>query len=147
MTFETKRIAPEQTQALRHLVLWPHMPNPESCVIDIDHREDARHIGAFKDGEIVGVCSLFDMRTPKLPDAKQYRMRVMATHPNVRGMGAGKAVVEAALETVASLQKEVLWCDARKVALGFYSRLGFEEIDAWYDVPNIGPHKLMFYRM
>lgn len=146
MTFETRLITAEDTRALRHLVLWPHMPNPESCVIAIDHRDDARHVGAFLDSKLVGVCSLFAMETPKLPDTGQYRMRVMATHPDVRGMGAGKAVVEAALALVRDLEKKVLWCDAREVALGFYSHMGFSQIDEWYNVPKIGPHKLMFYR-
>lgn len=146
MTFSVRRITAEETRPLRHLVLWPHLHDVASCVIDIDHREDAFHIGAFDRDRLVGVCSLFEMHTPKLPDAQQYRLRAMATHPDVRGMGAGKVVVDAALSAVQSLQKDVLWCDARKVALGFYTRMGFDRIDQWYEVRNIGPHQLMYYR-
>lgn len=146
MRFTTRTIVPEDTRPLRHLVLWPHLPDVESCVIDIDHREDAIHIGAYLEERLVGICSLFEMHTPKLEDAKQYRLRAMATHPDMRGAGAGKAVVNAALEQVKNLGKDVLWCDARKVALGFYGRMGFDRIDEWYEVRNIGPHQLMFYR-
>lgn len=141
----TRLISAEETRPLRYQVLWPHKPDVESCVIDIDHREDAMHVGAFLQEELVGVCSLFQMHTPKLPDEKQYRLRAMATHPNVRGSGAGKAVVDEALKQVRALGMDVLWCDARKVALGFYGKMGFSIIDEWYDVPIIGPHKLMYY--
>ena len=95
----------------------------------------------------MGICSLFATETEKLPERAQYRLRAMATHPDVRGAGAGRAVVDAALEQVRKAGAELLWCDARKVALGFYDRLGFERIDEWYHVPNVGPHQLMFYRI
>jgi hypothetical protein len=38
-----------------------------------------------------------------------------------------------------------LWCDARKVALGFYEKIGFQRIDEWYDIPPIGLHQFMYY--
>lgn len=140
-----KVIGAELTKPLRHQVLWPHIENTEDCIIDIDHREDAIHLGAFdEEGKIVGVCSLFEMTTPKLDFPKQYRLRAMATDPAVRGTGAGRAIVEFALETVKTAGYDVLWCDARKVALGFYERMGFERIDEWYEVRNIGPHQLMY---
>lgn len=142
----TQRIAAEQTRPLRHLVLWPHLPDVASCVIDIDSREDAIHLGAFHEERLVGICSLFQMNTPKLSDARQYRLRAMATHPDVRGKGAGASIVQAALHEVQSLGMDVLWCDARKVALGFYTRMGFDRIDTWYEVRNIGPHQLMYKR-
>lgn len=140
-----KQIQPEETRLLRHLVLWPHRPTVADCTIDIDHRPDAIHLGAVLDGQIIGVCSLFQMDTPKLSQVRQYRLRAMATHPEFRGTGAGRALVEEALRRVGEMQQDVLWCDARAVALGFYDRLGFKTIDEWYDVPIIGPHKLMYY--
>lgn len=147
-TFTVREIAAEDTRLLRHRVLWQHKERMEDCVIDIDHRCDAIHLGAFDDkGNRVGVCSLFEMATPKLPDDCQYRLRAMATAPEVRGQGAGAVLVEEAKRCIAERGYDVLWCDARKVALGFYMRLGFDRIDEWYDVPMIGPHQLMFVRV
>ena len=139
-------LTPEETRPLRHKVLWPHIEKTEDCVINIDHREDAIHLGAIHNDRIVGICSLFEMTTQKLNEEKQYRLRAMATDPDVRGTGAGRAIVEKALEIIASKGYDVLLCDARKVALGFYDRMGFDRIDEWYEVRNIGPHQLMFYR-
>lgn len=145
--FEVRAIRADATRSLRHEVLWPHRERMEDCVIDIDGRADAIHLGAFDASDrLVGVCSLFAMRTEKLHDDCQYRLRAMATSPAVRGQGAGKAIVLEALRLVAEMGYDVLWCDARKVALGFYAALGFDRIDAWYEVPLIGPHQLMYYR-
>lgn len=139
-------IPAERTYSLRHRVLWPHIEKTEDCVIDIDGREDAIHLGCInEEGTVIGICSLFEMETPKLDFAKQYRLRAMATDPEVRGSGAGKRIVEKALELIASKGYDVLWCDARKVALGFYENLGFDRIDEWYEVRNIGPHQLMYH--
>lgn len=145
--FTVRQINSNATHPLRHRVLWPHKPTVDSCTIDIDDREDARHLGAFTpDGSLVGVCSIFEMATPKLEGKKQFRLRAMATAPEVRGMGAGKAIVLEALRLYGGMGADLIWCDARKVALQFYAACGFSEIDEWYEIPIIGPHKLMYYR-
>ncbi|MDP4587834.1 MAG: GNAT family N-acetyltransferase [Flavobacteriales bacterium] len=141
-----KQIRSEETRAVLHRVLWPHIEQEKDCVIDIDEREDAIHLGAYLDQKLVAVCSLFEMHSSKIEDKKQYRLRAMASLPEVRGSGAGKMIVQEALRLVESKGMDVLWCDARKVALGFYEKLGFERIDEWYEVPKIGPHQFMYYR-
>lgn len=147
-SFSVRLIAPEATRRLRHEVLWAHRPNISDCSIDIDRRSDALHLGAFDEQErLVGVCSLFEMATPKLEGTKQIRLRAMATSSAVRGMGAGAAIVQEALRLAGGMGYDLLWCDARKVALGFYAKLGFGRIDEWYEVPLIGLHQLMFYRL
>ena len=141
-----EQISSKETQPLRHKVLWPHIELEKDCVIDIDDRSDAIHLGCKDNhGNIIGVCSLFEMTTPKLEFQKQYRLRAMATDPGVRGSGAGRQIVEFALKRIEELGYDVLWCDARKVALGFYARMGFDRIDEWYEVRNIGPHQLMYH--
>jgi len=144
---EVRIITADQTRSLRKLVLWPHIEKMEDCVIDIDHREDAIHIGAFLNEELICICSLFELSSPRIAAKKQYRLRAMATHPVHRGLNAGRHVVEFAIHLIQPKGFEVLWCDARKIALGFYERLGFELIDEWYEVPKIGLHKTAFYQL
>jgi GNAT superfamily N-acetyltransferase len=144
---EVRIISAQETRPLRHLVLWPHIEKTEDCVIDIDNREDAIHIGAFENDQLISVCSLFELSSQRINQAKQYRLRAMATHPNFRGMNAGKRVVQFALELTRNMGFDVLWCDARQVALGFYEKMGFTLIDEWYEVPKIGLHKTAFYQL
>jgi GNAT superfamily N-acetyltransferase len=126
-------------------VLWPHKANTEECTIDIDERPDAMHFGAFDRERLVAVASVFKMSTDKIDFENQYRLRAMASHPDYRGKNAGKAVVLAAIEECTLKNAGVLWCDARKVALGFYEKIGFQRIDEWYDIPPIGLHQFMYY--
>ena len=49
----------------------------------------------------------------------------MATDPAVRGTGAGRALVVEGLARVAARGGDLVWCDARVAAAGFYERMGF----------------------
>lgn len=140
----TQLITPEQTRPLRHLVLWPHIEKEEDCVIDIDYRDDAFHLGVFVDGELRCIGSFFSIQSPKISFEKQYRLRAMATHPEFHGKGLARELILHAVEILKEKQQDVLWCDARIKAVGFYERLGFSKIDDVYDVLKIGPHKFMW---
>jgi len=61
----------------------------------------------------------------------------------VRGWGAGAALIRKAAHEVRAQDREVLWCDAREVAFGFYERMGFGYLNDTYDIPDIGPHRTM----
>ena len=137
-------ITPPETQSLRHRVLWPHLPSPEVCVIDIDNREDAFHVGVFHDGILISIGSFFCMQSPRLPHETQYRLRAMATDPDYRRMHAGEHVITFATEALRKRYVGVLWCDARLVAVPFYESIGFSKFDDVYEVPLIGPHHFMW---
>ena len=138
-------ISAEQTHHLRHKVLWPHIATEEECVIDIDHSDGAIHLATMDQDRIVSIGSLFKTNSSKVDFKKQYRLRAMATDPDYRKHGCGKILLTKALDILSSQDIEVLWCDARIAAVGFYTKLGFEVIDEVYDVPRIGPHKFMYY--
>ncbi len=140
-------ITPEQTRPLRHLVLWPHIEKEEDCNIDIDHRDDAFHLGVFVDGELRCVGSFFETQSPKISFEKQYRLRTMATHPEFHGKGLARQLILHSIEILKEKEQDVLWCDARLNAVGFYERLGFTKLDEVYDVPKIGPHKFMWIEL
>ncbi len=127
--------------------MWPHFDRLDQCGIDVDEVEGTFHIGAFKDGEIVSTGTFLIQKNEKFEQEKQYRLRAMATFPKVRGEGFGQRVIDFAINELKNRNEEILWCDARKLALGFYEKMGFTIIGDYYDVPKIGPHKLMFYNI
>ena len=158
--FEVHVLKPKETRELRHRVLWPHKASAQECVIDVDEADHAIHLGVFQKkqaswgvslegraGVLVGVCSLFDQPCTRCTvpwgEEEAMRLRVMGTLPEVRGQGAGAALIERAAAAVVERGKTVLWCDARQVAFGFYERQGFGFMNEMYELPDVGPHRTM----
>ena len=144
MELAVRRISAAETRQLRHRVLWPHLSSTEVCVIDIDDREDAFHVGVFADERLISIGSFFAMDSPRLSMHPQYRLRAMATDPEFRRQHAGDTLIQFALQELGLRGVAVLWCDARLVAVPFYEQLGFKKFDDVYEVPLIGPHHFMW---
>lgn len=144
MSFQVKIIDPLLTRSLRHRVLWPHLATVEECVIDIDNREDAFHVGTFDGDRLVAIGSFFETKSPKLTANHQYRLRAMASDPEYRGKGCGRLVVEEGLKILREKGIALLWCDARLIAVPFYQSLQFEALEEVYEIPKIGPHRFMW---
>jgi len=134
-------------KALRHEVLWPHKPSFEDCVIEPDELESTFHMGAVEKDIVVGTSTFLVDINDKFDTKSQYRLRAMATSPAVRGKQVGRQIIEASIEKLKNMGIELLWCDARLEATGFYEKLGMKMKGEIYDVPNIGPHKLMYLEL
>jgi GNAT superfamily N-acetyltransferase len=141
---EVRVIHPLETRQLRHLVLWPHIARTEDCVIDIDARADAFHLGTYDGDRLVSVGSFFSMPSDKVLFERYYRLRAMATHPDYRGRHAGAMLVNYGANMLRERGVEVLWCDARLTAVPFYQKIGFDYLPEVYDIPKIGPHHFMW---
>jgi predicted GNAT family N-acyltransferase len=128
----------EATYALRGAVL-----RPDCGEITWAGDEDPAtfHLAARADDRIVGVVRFSPAPCPWRPLARSpWQLRGMATEPDVRGSGAGRALVEEGIVHLAARGADVVWCDARVAAAGFYERMGFTVVTGEYDKPGIGPH-------
>ncbi|HEX3621783.1 MAG TPA: GNAT family N-acetyltransferase [Acidimicrobiales bacterium] len=137
-----RRVTAEEIRPLRHRVLRPAQPFEETAYPG-DDLADTLHLGAFaEEGRLVGIASLYPEDRGGGPGGG-WRLRGMATDPDVRGAGFGAALLGASLEHVASSGGTELWCNARMSAVGFYRGAGFEVLGDEFDVPGIGPHVVM----
>ncbi|HET6392813.1 MAG TPA: GNAT family N-acetyltransferase [Blastococcus sp.] len=128
----------EVTYALRRSVL---RPDGGDVVWAGDEDPATFHLAArTPDGRVVGVVRFSPAACPWRPAGHPWQLRGMATDAAVRGAGAGKALVVAGLDAVAARGGDLLWCDARVAAAGFYERMGFTVVTGPYDKPGIGPH-------
>ncbi len=129
----------EVTYPLRRAVL-----RPDGGEVIWAGDEDAAtfHLAArTPDGRVVGVVRFSRARCPWRPLATSpWQLRGMATDAAVRGSGAGRAMVDDGLRRVADRGGDLVWCDARTSAAGFYERMGFAVVTGTYDKPGIGPH-------
>ena len=136
----------EDTRALRHAVLRPGQPF-EATRYEEDAAPETAHFGCFRAGKLVGVASVYREPSPKAEDAQGWRLRGMATDPEVRGLGCGRALLNAVAGHAAGQGGDLLWCNARSTAAGFYLGAGFRQIGTDYDVPGLGPHYFMQKRL
>lgn len=73
------------------------------------------------------------------------QLRGMATAPEWRGKGVGRAVLEA-VHALAHERGLPLWCNARESALPFYEKSGWQTEGERFEVPEVGPHFVMRWR-
>ncbi|HET6866436.1 MAG TPA: GNAT family N-acetyltransferase [Solirubrobacteraceae bacterium] len=133
--FELRPVALAETRTLRQEVLRPHQ-----TVEDLAGHEPPGSVafGAFQGSELVAVGLVG-------PDGEpgHWRVRGMAAAPQVRGRGAGSAVLHALVQHAIAHGARRVWCNARTPALTLYQRAGFVVASDEFEPPGIGPH----YRM
>lgn len=158
---EMRLLPAAATLELRQRVLRPHQ-SVNDVRFPNDEAVDSRHFGVFVHGCLVGIASLCRELEPlelqpkaerlhaeRLHAERQargdWRLRGMATLPEVRGQGYGKELVHACLRHARAEGGIRLWCNARVSALGFYEALGFVARGSEFAVPEAGPHVRMHF--
>jgi GNAT superfamily N-acetyltransferase len=139
-------ITAAETLPLRQAVLRPGRPIA-AARFPGDDAPAARHFGAFRDGQLLGIASLYLAELPEQPGVAAWQLRGMATTPEARGMGFGRALVLACIAFARDNGARVLWCNARIAAAGFYRKLGFEILGERFEIPDVGPHFRMMLRL
>ena len=77
-----------------------------------------------------------------MPKKNAYRLRGMATEPTKQRKGLGAMVLHGAMDYLKKeTDMEILWCNARVTAFGFYEKMGFTILGEEFDIPNLGLHK------
>ncbi len=141
VSLQIREIAAADTYGLRHAILRPTEPL-SACHYPLDG--SSIHIGAFVDGKLLGVATAHPEIKSDFPYSKQYRLRGMAVAVESQGQGVGKLLLQELLSKLAGMEIPFLWCNAREIAIPFYERLGFQILGDFFDIPNIGRHKVMF---
>jgi predicted GNAT family N-acyltransferase len=137
-TVTVDQVPAEATYALRGAVL---RPGGGDVVWAGDEDPATFHLAArTPDGRVVGVVRYSPAPCPWRIAVNPWQLRGMATDASVRGSGAGRALVDAGAAAVADRGGDLVWCDARLAAVGFYERMGFTVVSEPFDKPGIGPH-------
>jgi len=147
MPITIKEIPALETYAVRHPVLRAGRPI-EDCGLAEDNLETTFHLGAYDGDRHVGVATFLisdAAASPiKIEDATYYQLRGMGVLPDAQGKGIGKLLMLQGMEKLRDLNVDVLWFNARIIALPFYERLGFLKIGKPFEVPKIGTHYKMY---
>jgi GNAT superfamily N-acetyltransferase len=150
VAYTVTRVEVADTLALRQAVLRPHQTIDEVGLPGDDDPTTAAFAAVDATGELLSVARVTLEPAPfptgglSPAGTPEWRLRGMATKPDVRNRGVGSAVLRAIITFVGAQGGGLLWCNARVPAVGLYLRAGFTTHgDEWVD-PDIGPHLVMW---
>ncbi|MFI6055263.1 GNAT family N-acetyltransferase [Streptomyces violascens] len=109
-----------------------------------DEHPGTRHLAALLRGRTVGAASLYEQEPPTgytVPGTRRWRrLHGPATLDEVRGTGAGGALLRTALTLAALDGADTVWAHVPDAALGFYRHHGFDASGRGLDLPDTGRH-------
>jgi len=135
---------------IRRQVLRPGLPLESSCYAE-DDLPGARHFAALRGDRPVGAASVYhedppaEFTVPGLKPGQGWHLRGMATLDEVRGTGAGSALLRTALTHALLAGAGAVWCKARTSVAGFYCKHGFQTLGEEFEIPGIGQHLFMYW--
>ena len=138
-------ILASETLDLRHRILRP-MQDISVCHYEEDNLSSTFHLG-IRDvtGKICANGTFIQQSHLLFPKAiRPYRLRGMATDTVAQKQGHGKAILLSALDILRNKKCDLLWFNARTSAEVFYQKLTFEADPTIFDIPTVGPHKVMY---
>jgi ribosomal protein S18 acetylase RimI-like enzyme len=139
---EIHRIRAEDTRPLRQSVLRPTQ-TIEELVFSSDRDPRSVHLGAFLDGRLAGIATIGPSSCPGDDTERAWQLQGMAVVPGAQRRGCGRLLLEHGIRYVVDHGGELLWCEGRTGAAGFYKALGFELVGEEFIKPLTGPHYIM----
>ena len=131
-------VLPAKLAEVRRLSLYPFKPASKDLDAEMTANLEAVFGGAFRADEPIGCIAV-------LPESKHgcaARIRWLGVLENERGQGVGAQLVIAAQQHASAIGQS-LWADVRVKAIPIYERLGFEPLGAFFELPEIGVHRVM----
>jgi predicted GNAT family N-acyltransferase len=126
------------THVLRRRVL---LVPPRPLVLDGDDAAETFHLAVRDGDEIIAVATF-------VPTPHGVQLRGMAVDPGRQGTGAGRLLLDAAVERLRAAGTSRMWCNARDTAVPFYERLGFTVTGPGFHHAESGlPHTPMELRL
>jgi len=133
----------EEILPVRQTVLRNGKPR-EECFFEGDLAEETIHLALYNNEELVAIASILKDTSEKIDTNNQYRLRGMAVVPNQQIKGYGRHLLLYAEDLIQQKAPATLWFNARTTAVDFYQKNNFQVFGKEFDIPNVGPHFLMF---
>ena len=137
---EVRVVDPSETADLRQRVLRPTWTREQMLAAS----DPVPNIAVYVDGAVVATANVRPEGMEGDEREGDWRLRGMATEPDLRGRGYGAVALQAALDHAREHGATRVWCNARTPAMGFYLRHGFTVVGEEFDLPEGGPHYRAF---
>ena len=134
-------VSVSELYALRNLVLRPGEPL-HTTFYDKDHDVDTFHLAISIESKVLCIATFYPEKMDGVYSRNPYRLRGMATHPDFRRKSAATKLMKESFVFLKQKECDILWCNARLIAVEFYKSLGFVIGDPYESDTGI-PHKTM----
>ena len=136
----------EYTLPIRNDILREGKLTLEQCRFPGDEKEQSFHLGYFDNEQLVCIATFHLTGYGQFPGTG-YQLRGMATLESHRGKGIGNQLLNFAIVYLRGQKANYIWCNARVSAVKFYLGLGFEIVSDVFEVPVIGPHRVLYLKI
>tara|TARA_B100000945_G_C20269880_1_gene543392 strand:+ start:446 stop:886 length:441 start_codon:yes stop_codon:yes gene_type:complete len=144
--YRIDKVSSEKIRPLRHKALRQGKPYSTTGYLR-DLEPDTLHLAVLVKKEIVTCATFYPEEFKKAENINAYRLRGMATSNEHRRKGYGKKIMKEAIDLLKQKKCDLLWCNARLVALDFYKSLGFITTGKIFEIKDIGPHYVMYKKI
>ncbi|MCI0414550.1 GNAT family N-acetyltransferase [bacterium] len=136
-------VSAEAVYPLRQSILRPEKAYDFS-IYPADNIKSTLHLGAFLNGELTGIASIYLEAPPGGSVPGAWRLRDMGVVEGMRRKGYGSALLKACVDHISANQGSFFWCYARKAAVPFYLNRGFQLDERSFEMPGFGERFFMW---
>ena len=143
LKIEINKVDVESIRPLRHSELRKGQDFSTTSYLK-DYEEGTFHMACIVDEGIVSCATFYAQTSMKVKSDNAYRLRGMATDSNFQRQGFARNLIIESFKELKKRDCDMLWCNARLVAVNFYKSVGFKIIGELFDIEAIGPHYYMY---
>ena len=140
---EINKVDAEKIRPLRHSELRKGQDFSTTSYLK-DYEEGTFHMACIVDEGIVSCATFYAQTSMKVKSDNAYRLRGMATDSNFQRQGYARNLMIESFKELKKRDCDMVWCNARLVAVSFYESLGFKIKGDLFDIAEIGPHYYMY---
>ena len=140
---EIKKITVFDTIIVRNPILRPGKPI-ETCHFEGDDLLTTAHFGLYVENQLAAVISAFKVQNKLFSEENQYQIRGMAVLEEFQKKGFGEELLKHCENEIKLKKGTLIWFNARETAVGFYKKSGYEVLGDQFEIPDVGPHYILF---
>ena len=140
---EINKVDAEKIRPLRHAELREGQDFSTTSYLK-DYEKGTFHMACIVEDKIVTCATFYPEKSRKIKSENAYRLRGMATDSKFQRKGYASDLMEESLKELKKRDCDIVWCNARLVAVDFYKSLGFKITGELFNIEGIGPHYSMY---
>ena len=143
---EIHKVSADRIRPLRHKELRKGECFSTTSYLRDDDNETF-HMACIKEGEIAACATFYPEFSEKIFAVNAYRLRGMATASHLQRQGYATDLMKASFQELQDINCDMLWCNARLIAVDFYKSMGFKIVGELFNIEGIGAHYYMYKKV